>query len=237
MKYLRFLSLLSGAVLCLVGLTCVTPARSAPLAQSTDLPACKVALRIVTSPSYITAHLGEIPDADKLNETQQIEFVEKVFRESIAKNDDQELFCSNTVKDNLRYSEATHLPAACTEFLPLLKKSFEDKVAYKTDVAKQVQGKMDEALTEMLVLGESEPAQLIARCEVGLEVMRVDLKDKHLERRYPLPATCEALFADMEKTLILPAQLETLRRQRVIFFLENKNTPEKLEMLCQQISR
>ena len=237
MKQLRLLSILSTVALFFVGLTCIVPAQSAPVAPSTDLPACKVALRIVTSPSYIQAHAGEIPDADKMNETRQIEFIEKLFRESIAKNDDQELFCTNTIKDNLRYSEATHLPSSCTKFLPLLRKSFEDKVVYRNELAKQVQSKMDDALTEMLVLGESEPAQLIARCDVGIEVMQVNLNDKHLERRYPLPATCEALFADMEKTLILPAQLETLRRQRVIFFLENKNTPEKLTLLCEQISR
>jgi len=66
--------------------------------------------------------------------------------------------------------------------------------------------------------------------------MHVDINDKHLEEKYPLPPSCEAFFADMEKTLLLPSQLITLKRQRVIFAIENKNTPEKLHEICEEIS-
>lgn len=237
MKHLRLLSALCFTVMLVVGWASPTLAPAATVATSTDLPVCKVALRMVTSAAYIQAHRGEIPDVDTLNEAQQIDFISKLFRDSMTKSDDQELFCTNTVRDNLRTSQVINLPQKCTEFLPLLKKSFEEKIVYKTDGTRQVQSKMDDALTEMLVLGETTPEQLLARCEVGIEVMQVDLHDKHLAQRYPLPVVCEALFTDMEKTLILPAQLDTMRRQRVIFFLENKSTPEKLETLCQQISR
>lgn len=233
MNRTHFLFLACALVLYLIG----TSPQAGAAGQPVDQPACKVALRLLTSPAYIRAHLGEIPDADKLNETQQVDFISALFRDSVTKKEDQELFCTTTIKENLRYAAATPLPQTCAEFLPKLKKSFEAKAAYKTDVAKQVQSHMDDSLTEMLVLGETEPAQLLSRCQVGMEVMQVNLNDKHLAQRYPLPVSCEALFADMEKTLILPAQLETLRRQRVIFFLENKNTPEKLETLCQQISQ
>jgi len=85
-------------------------------------------------------------------------------------------------------------------------------------------------------MNETAPDKLVTRCEVGIKVMHVDLNDKHLKEKYPLPVTCEVFFAEMEKTLILPSQLETIKRQRVIFAIENKDTPEKLDEICEEIT-
>jgi len=206
-------------------------------AEPDALPECKIALRILSSPAYIKDHQGEIPDAASMDETAKVNFVGELFRKTVSTAENQEQYCTNTIRETLSYSSAYHLPQACVEFLPLLKKSFEEKVSYKKDLPKFVKQKMDESLIDMLVLDETAPEKLVQRCEVGIKVMQVDLNDKHLKQKYPLPATCEALFLEMEKTLILPSELETLRRQRVIFAIENQDTPKNLEAICEDISR
>ena len=198
---------------------------------------CKVALRIISSPDYIKDHHGEIPDDGKMSEQDLSNFVTHLFMESIKKSDDQEQFCTNTVRDNLTYTNAYHLPEKCMEFLPLLKKSFEERIAYKKETVKSVDMRMNGAIADMLILDEIAPDKLLSRCEVGLKVMQVNLHDKHLKEKYPLPPTCEVFFDQMEKSMILPAQLETIQRQRVIFAIENKDTPEKLVEICEEISK
>lgn len=205
---------------------------------SPALPAeCKIALRLVTSPDYVEDHWGEIPDAEKMDESSQIEFVANLFKDTLNKTDDEVQYCTNTLRENLRYTNAYHFPQQCVEFLPLLKKSFEEKISYTKDIPNFVQQKMDDSIIDMLIMDETAPDQLATRCEVGIQVMHVDLNDKHLKEKYPLPVTCEAFFDEMEKSLILPSQLETIKRQRVIFALENKNSPEKLNEICAEITR
>lgn len=200
-------------------------------------PECKVALRLVTSPDYVSDHQGEIPDADKMDESSKGLFIGNVFRQSMARADSEEQFCGNTIRENLRYRTVIPFPPPCVEFIPLLKKSFDDKVAFTNEGASSVQNKMNDSLAEMLVLAETAPAQLVTRCEVGIKVMHVDLNDRHLKEKYPLPVTCEAFFNEIEKTLILPAQLETLKRQRVLLSIENKNTPKKMDEICEEMTR
>jgi len=197
---------------------------------------CKVALHFVTNPEYIKEHQGEIPDAEKMDDNAKMAFVENLFKETVKKTDDADQYCNNTIKENLHYTNAYHFPKQCVEFLPLLKKSFEDKISYTKDIPNFVQQKMDDSIADMLIMDEIAPDKLITRCEVGIKVMHVDLNDKHLKEKYPLPVTCEVFFADMEKTLILPSQLETIKRQRVIFAIENKDTPEKLDEICEEIT-
>ena len=198
---------------------------------------CTIALRIISSPEYVSAHGGEIPDGDQMDSGSRTRFVTDLFKDSLSKAKDREQFCSNTIRDNLSYTGSDHFPKPCAAFMPLLKKSFEDKVSYKKDLQNTVEQRMNESLLDMLVLNETAPDQLARRCEVGIEVMQTDLHDRHLKEKFPLPAACEVLFADMEKTLLLPTELDTLRRQRVIFAVENKNTPEKLDAICNEISR
>ena len=219
-------------------LFCLTALHSpAYAAAQTMAPECKIALRIITSPDYIRDHQGEMPDATSLDENAKINMVASLFNATLSKTDNQEQYCTNTIRDNLGYSNAYHLPQQCLDFLPLLKKSFEEKISYKKDLPNFVKNKMDESVLDMLILDETAPQQLVQRCETGVKVMRIDLNDKHLKEKYPLPVTCEVLFADMEKTKILPSELETIRRQRVIFAIENKDTPKKLEEICEEISR
>ena len=232
MKLTRFLP-----VFCFLYFLCLLH-NLALAATGNDQPVeCKIALRIITSPAYLSRHSGEIPDADQRDDNDKAAFVTHLFQDSIKKTANQEQFCANTIRDNLPDTNTWHLPKPCGDFLPLLKKSFEDKVSYKKDQPNFVRQKMDESIIDMLVMEETDAAGLVQRCEVGIEVMQIDLNDKHLKEKYPLPATCEALFADMEKTLILPSELETMRRQRVIFAVENKNTPKKLEQICDEISK
>lgn len=197
---------------------------------------CRVAMRLVTSPDYVKDHHGEIPDEGTMDENSKLQFVARLFEQSISKAADPVQFCSNTIQQNLSYTNAYHLPKQCVDFLPLLKTSFEEKVSYTKGMDASVKQKMDDALVEMLILDETAPDKLISRCEVGIQVMHVDLNDKHLKEKYPLPVSCEVFFADMEKSLILPSQLDTIKRQRVIFALENKNTPKKLDEICEEIS-
>lgn len=206
-------------------------------AEDNTLPECKVALRLITSPDYIRDHQGEIPDANTMDENAKVSFVANLFKENISKADQQEQFCTATIRDNLGYTNAYHLPHQCVEFLPLLKKSFEDKVSYKKDLPNFARLKMEESIVDMLILDETAPERLVQRCEVGTQVMHVNLNDKHLKQKYPLPPACEALFDDMEKSVILPSELETIRRQRVIFAIENKDTPKKLVDICEEISK
>ena len=218
---------------CLLGLINFT-ASAEPANEHAVLPAaCKVALRIITGPDYLKDHRGEIPDAENMDENHLIEFVANLFTETAKKAEDEELYCSNTIRDNLSYTKAYHFPQQCVEFIPLLKKSFEDKITYTKDIPNFVQQKMNDSLVEMLIMDETAPEKLVSRCEIGIQVMHVDLNDKHLKEKYPLPVTCEAFFAEMEKSMILPSQLETIKRQRVIFAIENKNTPEKLDQICE----
>ncbi len=224
--------IIAGLLLCL---TVVCHAESAY--EHAVSPECTVALRIVSSPDYIKDHHGEIPDDGSMNEQDLSTFVKNLFMESVKKSADQELFCTNTIRDNLRYTSAYHLPETCTEFLPSLKKSFEDRIAYKKETPKSVELRMNGAIADMLILQEIAPEQLLSRCDVGLKVMQVNLHDRHLKEKYPLPPTCEVFFEQMEKSMILPAQLETIQRQRVIFAIENRDTPEKLVEICEEISK
>lgn len=228
-------ALFNTILLCLI--TCQFTAYATPADEQAVLPPeCKVALRLVTSPGYVKDHEDEIPDAEKMDENSKIKFVANLFKDTINQNDDQALYCTNTIYENLHDTNAWHLPKQCVEFLPLLKKSFEEKIAYTKNQQNFVQQKMNESIADMLIMDEAEPDKLVGRCEVGLEVMRVDLNDKHLKEKYPLPVTCEVFFDEMEKNLILPAQLKTVKRQRVIFAIENKNTPEKLNEICEEIT-
>lgn len=220
----------------LAALLCLS-ACPAHAAEEITLPECKIALRLLTSPDYINNHQGEIPDVQNMDENAKISFVAKLFRESVSKAEHQDQFCIGTIRDNLKYTNAYHFPNPCPEFLPLLKKSFEEKVSYKKDLPNFVKQKMDESIVDMLILDETAPEKLVQRCSVGIQVMQVNLSDKHLKQKYPLPATCEALFDEMEKSMILPSELETIHRQRVIFALENKDTPKKLVEICEEISR
>ncbi len=239
---MKFHSLVAPFTLCcLVTLSMALGSFSAgaePVNEHAVLPAaCKVALRIVTSTDYIKDHHGEIPDAENMDDDHKSEFVEKLFIETAQKADDEDLYCSNTIRDNLSYTKAYHFPQQCVEFMPLLKKSFEEKIIFTKDIPNFVQQKMNDSLVEMLIMDETAPEKLVTRCEVGIQVMHVDLNDKHLKEKYPLPVTCEAFFADMEKSMILPSQLETIKRQRVIFAIENKDTPEKLDEICEEITK
>jgi hypothetical protein len=235
---MKFNHIVASAVSCLIVCLISFTASAEPVNEHAVLPvACKVALRIITSPDYVKDHRGEIPDAEKMDENAQIEFVANLFNDTIKKTDDEELYCSNTIRDNLSYTSAYHFPQQCVEFLPLLKKSFEDKISYTKDIPNFVQQRMNDALVEMLIMDETAPEKLVARCEVGIQVMHVDLNDKHLKEKYPLPVTCEAFFTEMEKSMILPSQLDTIKRQRVIFAIENKNTPEKLDAICEEITK
>jgi len=227
MKLARLFTLLLCCALC----------AHAACAQTETPPECRVALRILTSPEYIKDHLGEIPDADKLDDEGKVQFVADLFNATSSKAEDPEQFCANTVRSNLSYSAAYHFPQQCLAFLPLLKKSFEDKISFKKDIPNFAQQKMNDAILEMLVLEEIAPEKLVQRCEVGIKVMQVDLGDKHLKQKYPLPVTCEVLFDAMEKTKILPSELDTIRRQRVIFAIENKDTPDRLNEICAEISK
>jgi len=229
----RLLTLLTLLTLPLLWALC-NPAHAAEAAMP---PECKIALRFITSPDYIRDHQGEIPDAGAMDDAAKVSFLTNLFEETVKKADHQEQFCTGTIQDNLHYSNAYHLPAVCVEFLPLLKKSFDEKVSYKKDLPLLAKQKTDEAIVDMLILDETAPDKLLQRCEVGIQVMHVNLDDKHLKQKYPLPATCEALFEEMEKSLILPSELETIRRQRVIFAIENKDTPKKLVDICEEISK
>ncbi len=202
-----------------------------------SLPECKVALRILTSAEYLQQNRSQFPDLINPDQQQLVDAMTRSFNESLQSSSDQEQLCVNTIRRNLAITSAYQLPPACTEFLPQLKKSFTERVALKGNASKIVDKQMADATVEMLILGEIEPAKLLQRCNVGMEVMRVNLKDAHLRERYPLPAACEVFFAEMEKTMILPAQYETIQRQRVIFALENKTTPDKLIDICEQISK
>jgi hypothetical protein len=217
-----------------------SPAQTAPTSPGNSgaaLPECKVALRMVTSTDYLRDHSGEIPDADKLDDDAKAAFVADLFRKTVGGIDQPGQYCTNTIHDNLRYTSTYHLPQQCMDFMPLLKKNFEDKVEYKKDQDQFVQQKLDETVMDMLVLDETAPQQLVQRCEVGIKVMQVDLNDRHLKEKYPLPVACEVMFAEMEKSMILPSQLETIRRQRVLFVIENRDNPKKLDEICDEITK
>ena len=200
-------------------------------------PECKVALRIITSPEYLQKNKAASPELNNLDNDSALNSVAATFKQAVSDADDKEQFCATKVRKNLSYTSAYNFPQQCVEFIPLLRKSFEDRVAIKTDKNNGVQRKMDEAILEMLVLDEIDPPKLIQRCEVGTKVMHVNLKDTHLREKYPLPASCEVFFAEMEKLMTLPAEFETIQRQRVIFAIENKDTPEKLVQICDEISK
>lgn len=216
---------------------CATLANAAPANEHPVLPECQVALRIITSPEYLQKNRNEISELKNLDEAGMVNAMTNSFTTSANNAPDREQFCMDKIRQNLAYTSAYNFPKSCVDFLPLLKKSFEDRAPYKGNIANSVQQKMDDATTEMLVLDKTDPAKLVQRCEVGIQVMQVNLNDKHLREKYPLPPTCELFFADMEKTMILPSQLETIQRQRVIFSIENKDTPEKLNQICEDISK
>jgi len=232
--------MIKSALLCFALFVCLAiefSAQAAPTNEHAVFPVeCKIALRLISSPDYVHDHQGEIPDAEKMDEDAKIDFVAKLFKDTVGKSDDQPQFCTNTIRDNLHYTNAYHLPSQCSTFLPLLKKSFEEKAPYTKDMANSVQQKMNDSIIDMLILDDTAPDKLVTRCEVGIQVMQVDLNDKHLKEKYPLPVTCEVFFDEMERKLILPAQLETIKRQRVLFAIENKNTPEKLDEICEEIT-
>lgn len=200
-------------------------------------PECKIALRIITSPEYLQKNKAEFPELKNLGQDGMVNFMTSAFQQAVRNSADQEQFCANKIRTNLSYTSAYNFPRQCVEFMPLLKKSFEDRVAFKEEKNTSVQRKMNEAILEMLVLDEINPAKLIERCDVGIKVMRVNLKDTHLREKYPLPASCEVFFSEMEKVMTLPSQFETIQRQRVIFAIENRKTPEKLVEICDEISK
>ncbi|PRC91511.1 hypothetical protein [Solimicrobium silvestre] len=231
----RALSILAAS---LVASLLMNVARAEQLGEHPVLPTeCQIALRIVTSPEYLQKNHSKIPELKNLDEAGMVTAMTNSLMESIKNAPDQEQFCATKIRQNLAYSSAYHFPKQCVDFLPLLKKSFEDRVAFKTDRSDSAQQKMNNAIVEMLVLDETDPAKLVQRCDVGIQVMQVNLNDKHLREKYPLPAACEVFFADMEKAMILPSQFETIQRQRVIFSIENKDTPERLDEICDEISK
>lgn len=224
------------AVWLFVALSLPVPSHAASTAPAAS-PECKVALRMITSPGYVRDHVGEIPDADTMSDDAKAAFIADLFRKSLTGVDKPEDFCANTIRENLRYNEAYDLPQQCVTFLPLLRKNFEEKIEMRKDLDQHIQKQMDESIVDMLLQDETDPAQLVTRCDVGIKVMQVDLNDRHLKQKYPLPVACEAMFAEMEKTMILPSQLNTIRRQRVLFAIENKDNPRKLDQICDEISR
>ena len=240
MRHASYLSIPCALALTLLVfcLSLSLPVNAAPQNEKSVLPPeCSIALRIVTSPEYLQKNPEQLTALNNLDMPAKISWMTASFKEDVRNASDQEQFCSQSVRSNLAYADIIPLPNPCGEFLPLLKKSFIERLSFKDGSKQTVQRQMDDARLEMLVLNEIAPAKLVQRCEVGIQVMQVNLNDRHLAEKYPLPPACEVFFADMEKVMVLPAQLQTIHRQRVIFALENKNTPDKLIEICEQISK
>ena len=202
-----------------------------------EIAECKIALRMVTSADFLTQNRQTLPELQGINQDDLAQTESQFLKAQIKTSNDPAQFCESIIRHNLNLKNAYHLPSVCDEFMPFLKKSFEERFGGKPNHVAIVNKKMADNIVDMLILSEIEPSHLIKRCEVGLKVMQVDLEDRHLREKYPLPASCELFFAEMEKAMILPSEFKTIQRQRVIFAIENKDDPERLVEICNEISK